>query len=303
MSNFIFAVILLLLASAGVVIRKTYYYLPTRELKRQAERGDPLAVKFYRAVAYGSSLRGLLWLVIGLASAGAFIVLNQVAPTWLNLLAIILVLGLVYSWLPAGRVSRVGTRLTLLVTPAIAWLLNYLHPVLDRATIPVQKRQAKAAHTGLFERDDLVRLLDQQKGQADSRLSEEELDIAKRALGFSEQSVSNVLTPRKKVKTVSADDTVGPILIDELHKLEQPFVLVSGTTKNDIVGALSISRLGIQSTGHVRDHMSAVSYVHEKDNLATVLHAFYTTNHSLYIVVNDFEEFVGVVTVEAIIEQ
>ena len=35
MSNFVLAVVFLLLALGGVVVRKTYTYLPLRELKRR----------------------------------------------------------------------------------------------------------------------------------------------------------------------------------------------------------------------------------------------------------------------------
>lgn len=49
------AVILILLSIGGVVVRKTYYYLPPRELKRQAEHQDWLAARFYGAVALGSA--------------------------------------------------------------------------------------------------------------------------------------------------------------------------------------------------------------------------------------------------------
>ena len=48
------------------------------------------------------------------------------------------------------------------------------------------------AHTGLFERSDLVELIEQQQHQTDSRLSDEELDIARRALNFNEYKVHDV---------------------------------------------------------------------------------------------------------------
>ena len=46
-----------------------------------------------------------------------------------------------------------------------------------------------------------------------------------------------------------------------------------------------------------------VYYLHENDSLSTALHAFYTTNHPIFVVVNSFEEFVGIITVEGLLDQ
>lgn len=302
--DLIFAIILLLLAICGVVVRKTYYYIPVRELKRQAERHDPLAVRLYPAVAYGSSLRALLWLFIALTSAGGFVLLARTAPIWLSLLTVISLLWAAFSWLPASRITKVGAHLTAFVSPSIVRILNYLHPVLSRAASVAERRYSAPIHTGMFERDDLLRMIEQQQSQVDSRLSAEELEIAKRALSFSDYKVSDITIPRKEIKTVSPDETIGPILIDELHKTDQSFVLVREGSKSPIVGSLAIEQLGLSSKGRVREVMNpTVYYVHENDSLSEALHAFIVTNHPLFIVVNSFEEYVGVVTIENILQQ
>jgi CBS domain containing-hemolysin-like protein len=189
-----------------------------------------------------------------------------------------------------------------LVTPAIAWLLNYLHPVLSRGAETVEVRYIAGAHTKLFERDDFIELVEKQKFQDDNRLSEEELEIVRRALNFDEFRVRDVLTPRKKVPTIQANDTIGPILIDELHKTGQSYVLVKDKPKGMVVGTLAFDRLNLNSQGHVRDVMDeTVYYLHENDSLSEALHAFFVTNHPLFIVVNSSEEFVGIISVEDVI--
>ena len=234
--------------------------------------------------------------------AGSIYVLQRVAPAWLDIVAVVLLLTLVYAWLPAGKLSKVGTRLTLLVTPAVTKVLNYLHPTFSRAAIPIEKRQAHAQHTGMYEREDLLNLLDQQAAQTDSRLDEKDLQTVRRALEFGDYKVGDVLTSRSQIKTISADETVGPILIDELHKLEAPFVLVAGKDKADIVGVLPIGQLGIHSTGHVRNHMiKALNYLNEDDSLKQALQAFQTTGQSMFLVVDDSQEYLGIVTMESVL--
>lgn len=304
--NLTFAIILLVLAIGGVVARKTYYYLPAAELKRRAGRKDPLAEKLYPAVAYGSSLRALLWIFIGLSSAGGFVLLARSGNPWASFLVVILVLWTAFYWLPASRVTRVGARLTSLVTPAIVRLLNYVHPLLSRVAGLAERRYTAPEHTGLYERDDFLKLIEQQQWQKDSRISPEELEIAKRALNFEDHKVADILVPRKQIKTILASDTIGPILIDELHKSGQDYVLVRDKDKSKgmVVGTLEFKKLGLGSAGKVRDHMSAnIYYIHENDSLGDALHAFFVTNHSLFIVVNSSEEYVGIISIEDIIKQ
>jgi CBS domain containing-hemolysin-like protein len=304
MNDFLLAVILLALALVGVVARKTYFFLPLHELKRRAGRGDEVAARLHRAAAYDNSLKTLLWLYIGLTGAGAIILLAKDLPVWISLLIVGPLLWAAFSWLPASRLTGPGVRLTTMLTPPIVWLLNYLHPILGRGADIVESRYVIPIHTRIFEKEDLLRLVERQQRQPDSRISEEELEIVKHALTFDERTVGDILTSRKKLKTVLADDTIGPILIDELHKAGQPYVLVREKAKGPVIGALDYTRLGIKSEGRVSDVMdSTVYYLHENDSLSEALHAFFVTNHPVFIVVNSFEEFVGIITVENILLQ
>lgn len=304
MNEYILATFFLVLAIGGVVVRKTYYYVPLRELRRRAERGEPLARRLYPAAAYGGGLRVLLWLYIGLMSAASIILLARLLPIWVSLAVVGPLMWATFSWLPASRVTPFGARLTLIVTPIIVWLLNYLGPWLSRGSDVVYKHNPTMAHTGLFERGDLVELIEQQQRQTDSRLGDEELEIARRALNFSEYKVRDVLVPRKKVKMVLARDTVGPVLIDELHKNAQGYAVVRDTPKGDFLGTLAFKHLSIESRGQVQDVMNKdVFYVHENDPLSQALHAFFATHQPLFIVVNSFEEYVGIITVEGILRQ
>jgi CBS domain containing-hemolysin-like protein len=46
-----------------------------------------------------------------------------------------------------------------------------------------------------------------------------------------------------------------------------------------------------------------VKYVHEEHSLEQALHAFIKTNQHMFIVVNSFEEYTGIITIEDILEQ
>jgi CBS domain containing-hemolysin-like protein len=304
MTNLIIAVVALLLALAGVVVRKTYFALPSRELKRRAAKHERPAAQLYRAVAYGSSLHTLLWLYIGLMSAASLVLLARLLPIWASLLVVGPLLWIAFSLLPATRTTRLGIRLTVLLTPLIAWLLDYLHPSLSRSAVAVKQRYTVSSHTGIFEREDLLELIERQQSQTDNRLSNEELEIIKRALSFEDYKVGDIMTSRKRVKTVLADDTVGPILIDEVHKSGQDFALVRASQKGEFIGSLATTQLNLKSAGRVHDIMlDKIYYLHEEDSLRQALHAFFVTNHALFVVVNSAEDYVGVLTITDVLKQ
>jgi CBS domain containing-hemolysin-like protein len=306
MVTFIVALILLGLALFGIALRKTYDYLPRKELKRQARSGDKVAKTLYRAVAYGPSLRLLLWLFIGvMASAGLVLFVRLTASPFLAFAAVAALLWYGFVWMPTVRISSVGARLVVLVTPLIAWLLNYLHPLFAKVSRIGQSRRAGMFHTGLYEREDLVDLLELQRGLEGNRISDAEIDMAIHALTFGERTVGEIVIPRRVVKMVGADDVIGPILMDELHDCGYSRFPVYSGNQDTLISMLYLRDLiGAKHGGKVRDiARPEVYFVHEDQSLYQVLHAFIRTKHHLFIVVNSFEEFVGIVTIEDVLEQ
>jgi magnesium and cobalt transporter len=207
--------------------------------------------------------------------------------------------------MPSAKISNFAARLVVFVTPFVAWLLNYLHPLFSRLSTATAPRRSAMFHTGLYEREDLVEFLETQRSMTDSRISSSEIDMAIHALTFGEKSVGEVMTPRRVVKMVSADDTIGPILLDELHDSGHSRFPVYGDTQDQLVGMLYLRDLiDARHGGKVHAEMEKkVYYVHEDETLYQVLHAFLKTKHHLFVVVNNFEEYVGIVTIEDVLEQ
>jgi CBS domain containing-hemolysin-like protein len=307
MFSYLLAVLFAALVIISVVLQKTYSALPAKELKRRAEGGGPLAARFWQAVAYGPSLRALLWLVVVFSATLCFVLLSRVAPPFLGFVAVALLLYVVFSWLPAGETSDVVARLSYAVTPAVVWVLGYLDPVLLRVYRLVHRRNDGHVHTGVYVRDDLLELIERQKSQADNQLSIEELNIASSALKFGERKVRELVIKRKKVITVDAAADISPVYLDELHKsMHSRFPVYEGKPDNFVgvlyLGALTSVGSGKGVRGKVKSHMSSgIVYLHEADSLADALHAFYLTKRQLFIVINKFEEYVGIITLEDIL--
>ncbi len=303
--NIILTALLMLLVIATISLQRTYAAVPIRELKRRARKQDKLAELLYRAASYGTSLRALLWTVIGILSACLFVAVSEWFPAWLALIVCALVVWVGFVWIPSSQVSKVGARIAAWAAPVLAWLLNYLHPLFDKIVSFVRKHRPISLHTGLYDTQDLVELLNTQQVQADNRIDQAGLDIAKHALTFGDQLVRDHLTPKRVVKSVLQNDAIGPLLMDELHKSGHSRFPVYGAKDGKVVGTLFMKDLvDAKHGGKVKDVMRhEVFYVHEEQSLYDALQAILKTRHHLFIVVNSFEEYVGIITMEDVLEQ
>lgn len=287
-----------------IVLDKALFRLPLHELKRRAATEEPLAAKLYQAAAYGTTARALLSLMSLASFSAGLVLIVRYLPPWAGFAVVLAALTTAFIWLPKSRVSSAANKLASLLSPAVRWTSGLVYPAANRVGSRMRRHFRQPGHTGLFERSDLLDLVNRQRQLHDNRISPEELEIVRRALTFGDHYVHDVLVPRSAVKTVLADATVGPILIDEVHKTGQEYVLVQDKKDGNVIGTLEVARLGLHSEGKIRDHMDPkVYYVHEDATLSQALHAFFVTNRPMFIAINSFEEFVGIVTVESILRQ
>lgn len=285
---------------------RTYEHVPARELKRMARSGDDVAVLMYRPVAYGMSLKLFLGMFVLLFGAASLAFMVQAVGPWVAVFALIavLVLGAI-AIVPGAELTKRSVWLARKFAPPLAWVLERVQPVFDAVARFAQKHRPVRVHTGLYEKADLVELLEQQKGQADSRISSGEIDMLVHALSFGDRYVSEILVPKRVVKAVSLQEPVGPILMADLHKSGHSRFPVYEGTHDNIVGMLYLHDLvAAKQTGTVAEVMKhRLLYVHEDFTLYDTLQAFLKTKHHLFLVVNSFEEYVGIITIEDILEQ
>jgi CBS domain containing-hemolysin-like protein len=298
-------VLLAAIALVAVSLLKTYRHVPAKELKRRAREGDDVAAVLFRAVAYGTSLETILWFLVGITFAVFFWFVSLNTPT---LIAILLSAGLLwygFVWMPAREVAGLGKWLAASLAPAFAWLLGFLHPVIETVVRFVRSHLPVSVHTGLYDREDILELLQYQSAQPDNRVVQTELEIAFHALTFGDQLVRDVMIPRRAVKMVSADETVGPVLLTELHDSGFSRFPVYADDKDTVVGILFLRDLVKAKKGGLISKVMKreVVYVHEEQSLADALQAILKTHKHMYVVVNSFEEYVGIVTIEDVIER
>lgn len=299
-----FGTFLLLFGLLALALQRLYSCVPAKELKRLAARGDNLAAALYRPVAYGASMRLFLWIAFGLSTAAGLHLLVDALNSWALFMVMVVILTAVV-WLQSVRLTVHSAKLAVTLAPALHKAMQYAHPPLHVVAKAVGNLKQHEPHSGLYEKSDLVALIKQQKEQLDNRISVAELELVERAATFDDFKAADVIIPWAQVKLVSKEDSIGPILLGELHNSGQRSFLVYDGKPDHIVGTLFLrDAVRARAGGKVADltHQN-VCFVHEDFSLRQVLGAFKTTGQFMVVVVNAFEEAVGVITLQHLLAQ
>ena len=292
-----------------ILLYKLYNSVPALELKRQARAGNKRAEALYKVANYQASLDVFLWLLGTLL--GVILITWSARTSWWLATILLVFTAWVIIWAPAPSWKGWAGALSALTARFFVPVLSLLNPAFSRIADLMSPAQRVHFHTGLYEQNDLLEFLNKQNKQIDNRIPQTDLAIAQGALSFGDKSVSKIMTPRRKLKIVSADESIGPLLMDELHKSGHSRFPVSKdkTSAKDstpvIVGTLYLKDIvGYEGSGKVKDlARKDVYYINEDSNLRQALSAFLKTHHHLLLVVNNFEEIVGVLSIEDVLEQ
>lgn len=285
-------------------VYREYHHVPTLELKRRARQGDEVAAALYRVAAYGLSVKTLL-IGLGVASLyGCLYFLEEATPQWAAGLIFTVVCGLC-AWVLSAKSSSVSLKVAAATAPFFARITERFDPLFSRVGRIFSRFQPVSVHTGLYSKADLQQLFDRLKRQKDSSISPVDIDLVSHALSFGDKLVSEVMTPKRVVSAVQANDTVAPILVSELHKTGHSRFPVYKGKDEEVIGVLYLHDITAHMDSRpVHERMrTQVRYVHEEYSLRQTLQAFLKTKQHLFVVVNEFEEYVGIITIEDILEQ
>jgi metal transporter CNNM len=275
------------------------------ELKRKAQLGNKAAKMVYPIRALGHQL--MVTLLIGnvIVNAAITALLDLRINGILAVLFTTIIVVLFGEILPMAYLRKYGLEVSAKLAPLLKYLIIGLAPVAKPLSRALDNWLGEEGPT-VYSKEELYKIFEEHKISPDSDIEEDEVQIVRHALSFGDKQVREVMTPARMVVSVSAEDDIGPILIDELHKSgHSRFPVYNDKKAQNFIGTLYLYDLvGLKGTGKVSNMMRKdVVYVHEEQKLDHALQVFLKTNHHLLIVVNTFEEFVGVVSIEDVIEQ
>jgi CBS domain containing-hemolysin-like protein len=257
--------------------------------------------------AFGRSAEFFLWLVATLSLVGLVLIVAMVS--WWAVLIVILAAKSII-WQSRSPKSYDGWQLSLSAVFAsiAAPVVSFLMPILGRVVRGVKSYGPLNPSTRIYEKEDLLDLLRLQARQPDNRIEADDLKTARGALSLSDKKVGDIMLPRRKARGVAGSEPIGPLLMDELHQTGQTrFLVVKEAIKSgkpEIVGTLYLKDLldNLETKGRVRNLMHpGVSYINESQNLLEAVNGFLKSGHYVLVVVDNFEEFIGILTLEDVL--
>ena len=125
-------------------------------------------------------------------------------------------------------------------------------------------------------------------------------------LTFNTMTVEKIMTPRSMIDSIAKDEILGPLVLDDLYKTGHSRLPVIDKDIDHVVGMLYIQDL-LSLENKRSQRASAVMekrvfYIREDQTLDKALAAFLRTRHHLFIVVNEFRETVGLLSLEDVME-
>lgn len=154
----------------------------------------------------------------------------------------------------------------------------------------------------IASRQELQHLVDESVGV----LSADEKTLIVHSLSFGDQLVNSIMTPKSMIDSIKNSEFLGPLTLDELHKTGHSRLPVIKGDIDHVIGILNLQSLLAldikRSTTAEKAMGPKVFYIHQNQSLQHALAAFLRTKHQLFVVVNEFRETVGLLSLEDVIE-
>ena len=292
---FIFAFCLIIAAS----IAPRHSPLSTYELKRRRDNGNKTAADELQREALLGDIISLQKAVI--ATLLVFVVLLSVAAFG-SVVGIIfaVAVALFYNRLAQFSVVRTSAErfYDQIDTPLVKFVER--HPMISQALRGVS---LDAAPVAISSKEELEHLVTESNGI----LSADEKKLVQNGLSFGAKTVEATMTPRGVMDVVKANELIGPLMLDALHKTGHSRFPVTDGDIDHIIGVLHIRQLltidGKKNSQTARTAMEKkVYYINQDQTLEHALAAFLRTRHHLFVVVNGYRETAGILTLEDVLE-
>lgn len=269
------------------------------ELERRTKAGD-------KAAAAAAERESLLLDVLSLQrvlSALLLVIISALSVATFGWLIGIIVALLVA--LESGVIARMNTinrHAQILYKKHEPTLLDFIEKHANifrfvRSAVPPVPIRAQ-----LDSREELQHLV----AQSGNILSGDEKKLIKHGLEFDAKLVGDVMTPAAIIDSIGKQELLGPLVLDDLHKTgHSRFPVIDGDIDH-VVGMLHIRSLFTldtkRSTTVEKAMEPKVFYIRQDQTLQHALAAFLRTHHHLFIVVNEYRETVGIISLEDTLE-
>lgn len=269
------------------------------ELARRQKSGEPAAAIAAERERLLSDIISIKHILVALF----LITLTVLSIEWFGMFGgVLLSLLYVFSYGPVARLKPVYGQSQRVYRHSEQLLLDLIkkYPRLFRAL----RHPSMAANRDwrIESRDELLH----QITQSQRILTADEKALMIHGLQFSDKKVKDIMRPREKIDSIGAKEMLGPLVLNDLHKTGHTRFPVVDKDIDHVIGILHVrDLLSLDTKRSVTAEKAMeprVFYIHQDQTLHHALMAFLRTYHHLFIVVNEDQETVGVLSLEDTIE-
>lgn len=279
--------------------------LSALELKRKMSLGDKNAARVYAVRKRGNLL--LATLLIG------NVAINSTLAIFLGSIASGLIAGLAATGLIVvfGEIipQAVFSRFALSLGARIAWFVKIIIFILLPITWPIAWILNKTLGDELatiYSKRELVKIIEEHEDSKESDVRVEEERIAIGALTFSNKKVEDVMTPSTAAVSFEASRQIDEDFLKEIHESGYSRFPVYREKIDNIVGILYLKDLlGSRNLNKTINEVmnKKVIFVDGDEKLVNAFNNFLKTHYHLFVVRNEFGGFVGIITLEDVLEE
>lgn len=302
----IITLIIILLILSGLFSALTIAYMGTDLglLQRLAKQKNKNAMSILEIRS--SSMQLLITLILGTTLANAFATI-LIGDHFSGFVAGIISAMLIFLFadvVPQAYASRYAIAFGGFCVPMTKIFLFLFYPI-SAPVAYILKYILGEEKVNKISKVDLLTILDEGEISGVSGVDTDERRIARGSLLFSDRRVTNVMTPNTVVKTISHDEVLDHEKLIDLRNTGYSRIPVYEKNQHDFRGILYLKDLiGVSTPCKVSDVMdNTIHFVHSNDPLDKVLSEFISTKMHLFVVLDEFGGFDGVITVEDILEE
>ncbi len=277
--------------------------LDVYELARKKDLGDKDAKKIYPIRKKGNLL--LTTLLLGNVAVNAIlsIFLGTVASGVIAGLVATALIFLFGEIIPQAVIARHALKFGAAMAPVVRIIIWILLPVCLPIAWILDKFLGEELRS-IYSKKELMRVIEEHEDSKHSDIDEDEERVLKGALSFSEHIVSNVMTPRTIVMKLKIDDILDDTLIKELYSSGFSRFPVFGEDVDKVVGVLYLRDL-LFDKGKKVQNMMKTKFLKTDDTqkLDGIFNMMIRDHKHMCMVHDEFGTFVGVVTLEDILEE
>jgi len=279
--------------------------LDRNELKRKISLGDRKAEKVYSVRKNGNLLLTTLLLGnVAVNSALAIFLGDLVSGVIAGLVAtgLIVIFGEI---IPQASFSRYALEIGAKTTWLVKIFIFILFPVAWPIAWVLNRVLGKEIPT-VYSKKELIKIVEEHEDLAQSEVDQDEERIIKGALTFSDKKVSQIMTPKKNVFKLKEELVLDGGVIRAIKKKGHTRVPVYNKNSHKITGVLYVKDLiGLDeglTVGKISQQRKILR-VSQDLKLDELLNEFVKHKVHLAIVENRQQEFIGVTTLEDVIEE